>query len=286
MMREIHLFFLKWLYRLKRLSARPYRIEGAEITLPPGHLLDWYQRLHPLYDRFLPFLAGNMNRTSVVLDIGANIGDSAIPFLRHGMVTWCVEPAQEFVGYLRSNLAANNLEDKAPVIECMITQDASNLHLKVERGTAFRSSEGANDKAGNAMTLDELLNRMGSVDLIKSDTDGFDHDVLRSGLTQIARLTPMIFFENTCTPENRKAHEEVYEDLEKIGYQHVCIFDNKGNILAANASWEKLREFNDSILNGKLHGIPYLDVFTATAKHGSFLKDVIERYRTFSAMPR
>lgn len=274
---------LKWKYRFRRMKDRRYLIDGIPITLPSGHPLDWYQCLHPRYDRFLPALAEELPKDSIVLDIGANIGDSAIPFLRRGIHTWCVEPAAEFLAYLKKNIESNGFTDLATIIESIITSENGGVNLKVERGTAFINEKNNSLHEPRNMRLDDLMQRMERVDLIKSDTDGFDHDVLISGRQQIVRMNPMIYFENTVTPANKNGYEELYVELENAGYSHVHIFDNAGHVLKSNADWNTVRTFNTKIMSREWPEIPYLDILTGSEKHRTLMDRAINRYNNLFA---
>jgi FkbM family methyltransferase len=278
-MNPLQQLILKWAYRWKRRRERTYLIDDVPVVLPAGHLLDWYQCLHPRYDRFLSVLAGEMTPDSVVLDIGANIGDSAVPFLRRGMRTWCVEPAAEFLDYLHRNLKGNDYDRLAVVIDRLITSSTSPLGLKVERGTAFVSSPQSGENIDRTMTLNALLEKMGGVDLIKSDTDGFDHDVLNSGQEQIGRFKPLLYFENTVDDQNQAGYEALYQRLDALGYDRIVLFDNRGNVLQDPATWEDLRQINHRIMRGTLPNTPYLDILCGTPKHYELINAALRIYQ-------
>jgi FkbM family methyltransferase len=257
-------------------------IEDIPITLPKEHLLDWYQKIHPLYDRFLPALAAQLPENSTVIDVGANVGDSAIPFLKRNIRTYCVEPAAYFIKYLHKNLQTNGFLSKAVIINKLISSNASNKQLNVERGTAFVSDkenpQGKVESVHHSISLNELIDQTGQVTLIKSDTDGFDHDVLESGLIGIARHLPMIYFENTVTSENKTGYESVYDALMEMGYDHVVIFDNQGNIMFNAASWLILKQLNTYMMSAGIHGVPYLDILTYRSEHTSIVASALQTY--------
>lgn len=277
-MNRLSQFILKWQYRLMRRKDRPYKIDGISIILPAGHPLDWYQKLHPKYDQFLPVVAAELSKDAVVLDIGANIGDSAIPFLKRGLETWCVEPAPEFLIYLRDNLQRNNLTDRAKVIERIVTTHQDGAYLNIHDGTAALETDSKSNAMTNAISLDAILEQMDRIDLIKSDTDGWDYDVLLSGLAQIRAKQPLIYFENTLTKENKEGYGQLYTSLKEIGYTHLIIFDNLGNVMQAMTDWTALDQINLDILKGYKHGLPYTDVMVGTDVHVDFMKKVISKY--------
>jgi hypothetical protein len=52
------------------------KFEEYSIELTPDHLLPTYQKNHPKYDRFLPVLVAHLEKGCVIVDVGANVGDS------------------------------------------------------------------------------------------------------------------------------------------------------------------------------------------------------------------
>jgi FkbM family methyltransferase len=277
-MNRLSQFILKWQYRLMRRKDRAYKIDGMSIILPAGHPLDWYQKLHPKYDQFLPVVAAELSKDAVVLDIGANIGDSAIPFLKRGIETWCVEPAPEFLAYLRDNLQRNNLTDRAKIIERIVTTHLDGAYLNIHDGTAALETDSTSNAMTNAISLDAILEQMDRIDLIKSDTDGWDYDVLLSGLAQIRAKQPLIYFENTVTKENKEGYGQLYTSLKEIDYTHLIIFDNLGNVMQSMTDWTALDQINLEILKGHKSGLPYTDVLVGTDAHVDFMKKVIGKY--------
>ena len=97
--------------RLALRMKRTYKIGRYFIRLPPRHLLDVYQESFKNYDKKLPVLAalleGKYKSSMTIIDIGANIGDSAIA-LRNACNSpiICAEGNPEFLPILKSNLAA------------------------------------------------------------------------------------------------------------------------------------------------------------------------------------
>ena len=72
---------LNWFKRVVLAKAgvkRRYRIGNSYITLDFTHRLPDYQFSHPYYDRFLPHLVSYLPSHSVVIDVGANVGDTLV----------------------------------------------------------------------------------------------------------------------------------------------------------------------------------------------------------------
>ena len=53
-----------------------YRVGNSTIVIPPDHRLRVCQNAYKQYDRFPPHLAKYLEDGSVVIDVGANVGDT------------------------------------------------------------------------------------------------------------------------------------------------------------------------------------------------------------------
>jgi len=268
--------------RLRTTRDRRYVVDGVAITLPKGHLLDWYQKLHPKYDRWLPVLAAHLPRDSVVIDVGANIGDSAVPFLRRNIRTVCVEPSGFFQKYLSKNIADNGFADLAVVVKALVGCESGATHLRIDRGTARVSdrqhSNSRVEAISQSMSLDEIIGQAGGVTFLKIDTDGFDHDVLASGLQGIRTHHPIIYFENTVSVENVMGYEKVYDALETIGYSDIVVFDNRGHLMLNGTTWGTLKQINRYMMEPGVPGIPYLDVLTYCEEQRAVIGEALRAY--------
>ena len=84
-----------------------YKINDVKLWLPPEHLLPFYQAKFPLYDRFLPFLAYELPAKSIVIDVGANVGDTSVPlfYANPSLIFMCIEPDDYYFKFLCKNTA-------------------------------------------------------------------------------------------------------------------------------------------------------------------------------------
>lgn len=277
-MNTITRLVLKWYYRWNRMKEREYTMDDTKIILPPGHPLDWYQRLHPRYDTFLPVLAKTLKPDAVVVDIGANIGDSAIPFLKRDITTVCIEPAEEYLPFLIKNLERNNLLNKALIIDKIVTSQTKATKLIVHDGTATMQSGTTEDINTNTISLDNILSHYAKVDLIKSDTDGWDYDVLLSGIAAINTLKPLLYFENTVSADNLSGYNQLYQSLNDAGYVQLSLFDNLGNLIDSHSSWHTVQDLNHRIMTNKVPGIAYLDILAGTVGHSEIIQQALAHY--------
>ena len=99
-------------WRSWRRQEQRHTIGGVEIVLPPEHNLPYYQHRDPTYDAYAIDLLARLaagDRHVTVIDVGANVGDTAAAVLASDPETSVisVEGDPMFLGYLARNLAAH-----------------------------------------------------------------------------------------------------------------------------------------------------------------------------------
>jgi len=274
--KSIYYFFLR---------ERTYSIDGCEVLLPPQHRLDLIQKRVKTYDMFLPILSEHLDKEKYVIDVGANIGDSAIPFLKKGIKTICVEPSEYFFSYLKKNLASNGFEKNTVLIKKFVSNSTTKINLFIKDGTAstlmHQSDTEAVEDVSSFVTLDNLLEVNGAnVSLVKVDTDGFDFDVILSGINGLRENEPILFFENMITQKNVKDYQQAYKALESIGYDKIAIFDNLGNIILDNSTWGNVISLNRYTLGRDAIPFYYTDIVCCTARNSALVQRSLEQFNT------
>lgn len=121
-------------------------IDGFSIKLNDEHMLDVYQSKLPMYDRFVPYLGiiadmfSNGGNESIVVDIGANVGDTVAGFIRHTRANViCVEPTDKFYDLCKENIAnfGEEYSKRISLVQAYISSDMDiNYISDVSQGTA------------------------------------------------------------------------------------------------------------------------------------------------------
>ena len=172
-----------------------------------------------------------------VLDIGGNIGAHTLPLARlvgtRGRVI-AFEPTAYAIGKMRANMALNpDLADRISACQVMlVANDAGSLEPKIysswplfDTGGEVHRDHGGQlkDTTGAvATTLDRAFQSAGAstVDFIKMDVDGHEHEVLAGGKDTIGTHRPPILME--LAPyrfeEGSRDLEGMLELLEGWGY--------------------------------------------------------------------
>lgn len=262
-----------------------YNIGENVITLPPGHTLPKYQKRHKLFDRFLPVLAKYVDQDKVIVDIGANVGDTAIMMHQTSKSPIiCVEPSDKFYPYLEKNIARLN-EQKQALFTCvksLIGTSEIKGQLTHYDGTA-KVVEAEKDTGSTFVSLDKVLGNV-NVGFIKVDTDGYDYDVLNSGTETLRNKKPIVFWENQM--ENKKqaaGYDKLYENLINSGYSEIYVFDNFGNLMLEQTDFGVVKNLNDYILSMEESGCTrtmyFTDVLACSAKDGDLLRKAIQDYK-------
>lgn len=266
--------------KLKKALGRPveYVIGGHSILLPPEHALPAYQAVHLQYDRFLPHLARQLPAGGVVVDVGANCGDTLAAMLGANpqLHYICVEADASFYDLLERN--AERLRRAVPgaSIELHRAFAGAAIHAVALSGTGGtrHAVAGAPEQGASGLrtiALDHIVAHESAVCLLKSDVDGFDFDVIDSGRDLIRRREPLLYFECDCSHSHRlDGFDATLGWLERIGYTRWTVFDNFGAVMLARATAADARELLDYVARQdagrSTRTIHYLDLLGTTER--------------------
>jgi FkbM family methyltransferase len=184
----------------------------------------------------------------VVFDIGANIGQYAIPFSElvgnEGKV-YCFEPDPENFSFLQLNTTMNACNNV-----CVINQGVGDLETNLSfyrdtlqggrMGSFIKSSVGSNFEGfeikQQVKKLDSLIKTYGVPDFIKVDVEGFEVEVVK-GLT--------VDFENSVwlIEVRQNTKEFIFNYFYERGYE--CRHIENSNVLINNA--DEIPEFANLI---------------------------------------
>jgi FkbM family methyltransferase len=258
---------------------RKYRIGKNVITIPGDHNLPAYQVAHRLYDRFLPVLCSQLPRVGLIVDVGANIGDTIAAIMET-----CTNRIVAIEGYLpyfetlRRNLTILDPDGRVTPIHALVGSGGQTGSLTANKGTATLNNSGS----GRMRSLDDILaSWLDQVVMLKVDTDGFDAEVISSGMSMIEASQPILFWEGGTS--DAIAFESIYEKLAAAEYDRFWIFDNFGNLMLSECGTKELKDFDRYVASQYRHGctrtIFYVDVLASTAKTIVVARNAISKYR-------
>ena len=249
----------KFLIYLHYISIKVYALffKQRTVTLenkirliaPANNRLDFYLKIHPLYDRRLPILSQLVYEEepySEFIDVGANIGDTVALLRLAGcdMKIIAIEASQKYFGFLKLNAGKEESVFKnVELINAFVGRETDNLSLVENNATAGTIISEKTNKSLEVpiISLSKFASR--NVSLIKLDTDGYDAVILSHNLDYIIEKKPIIFAEAEVNSdfsliEWTKFLNTIPDDV----FEKVIVFDNFGFAVCAG-DFLKLKSF-------------------------------------------
>ena len=266
--------------------TRNYNYKNFSILLPLNHMLPDYQKANPKYDKLLPIISKYINQNEMIIDIGANVGDTLAAMVDENPnpIYLCIEPEDEFYSYLLRNV--DIIQKKIPnlkvhLLKQFVGNQITNVSLDKKGGTAKANLISGNIKS---KTLDDILNDFENIEkikLLKADTDGFDYDVLESSLKTIEKHKPILFFECQYELEYQKTnYKSIIKKLQSLGYFHWTIFDNYGEIIITTQNLETIYSLMEYVWKQNLgktrRTISYYDLLVCCDNNKEIVDNVIK----------
>lgn len=225
------------------------RVHGRELGMPLSHALPMYLKGFPFYDR-LPARLSKFIRCKLgavkCIDVGANVGDTIAAFKESVSVEknasqdtfLAVEPNPRFRRYLDTNWKGDKSVIIVPYI-CSSTDGAVNASINELNGTANLSLENVESKGQEIYekkTIDSIVKQFiekGDFNLLKTDTDGHDFEVLAGARGFIKKFLPFLYFEVDAF-SNANFIEDCMNTLaylREVGYSQMFVYDNFGSLI-------------------------------------------------------
>ncbi len=207
--------------------------------MPFSHELPYLQFSHPEYDSVLTRLARQLAaayETGTLLDVGANVGDSAAR-LRAGcdFPILCVEGDPYYSSFLRSN--AERIGGRVVIEEIYVGGEDEIIQARGVRVRGTSRLEASGGSSQQIVSLRALLRNhrdLPPLRLVKSDTDGFDWAIMEGGLPIWQELHPVLLFE--CDPvfyPDGWDPRPLLRRLSGAGFRTLLAYENDGQFLTA-----------------------------------------------------
>lgn len=173
-----------------------------------------------------------------MIDVGANIGDTAIFANAKEHYFLLIEGEEKYNTLIQNNLFLNNAfphKQNIIVENTFIGDTKGNFINTVQNGTGTLSltSEILKNNV-KIQTLDHIVQKHHFIpNFIKIDTDGFDFKVIRSAETTLKQYQPLVLFEwDKFLLKNQNENPfSIFGFLKKLNYKDLIIFDNFGTLL-------------------------------------------------------
>jgi len=209
------------------------------MVLPWSHRLPDYAAANPAYGQNLVELARLLAPAEgplTVLDIGANVGDSALQILNATDArVMCVEGDRAYLDFLRINVGDDS---RVTIVEGLLAvgeDESESTAVRSGGTTRFVRGEGNGDAMPNvAVTaLRQAYPAFDDLRLVKSDTDGYDVTLVPAVASAWKDARPVLFFEYDPGLTRIAGYdpEQVWTDLADLGYRDIGVWDNGGTPL-------------------------------------------------------
>jgi FkbM family methyltransferase len=268
-------------------SVRNYKVGDYLLDCPENYgNIDFVSKFK-LYDRFLPVLVKFISSEKVIVDVGANIGDTTISIVgRCDNPIVSIEPSDFFYSFLLKNISKLDVNQRSriKIVKNLVGSGTFGGELHHEDwGTASVKFVSEGDVSQH-IPLDKLIDDMTNVALIKVDTDGFDFDVINSAKKILTASQPILYWENQINEDFQKdGYSALYRVLESMGYKYIYIFDNYGNLITVESDFQTLENINSYIFSMEVHEctrtIYYTDILACTELYSTQVEMAIDEYR-------
>ncbi len=253
-------------------------VYGREMLMPAEHPIVPTVTEVPLYNSPLALavaaLSKSRNSLSIV-DVGANIGETVAVIEQRTpdrCIYFCIEPEPELAELCRRNFKGNA---RVTVKEAFVGECKDVNVVLVDDGRANPSTQFSSTAKGQLLNrLDMLVAGFAEqhgVDLIKTDTEGYDFTILRSAELILQKYKPAVYFE--WYPELllklNESPESIFRFLEQYGYRHWVVFTRRGELYCeiSDPTSRFLEVLTKAAIN--CSDILYFDVFGSTEQVAS-----------------
>jgi FkbM family methyltransferase len=236
-------------WRDRRYYAQPttvIRCGNFDLEAPAQHGLVGLLQQQPDRDLCVGIAARHLGAKypdASMIDIGANIGDTAAMMASHAANPLVlVEASDFFYAFLERN--AGQFPNPVTLHKALIGEGRPTRGAMHHwAGTASFIEETDGPIATTTRHLAEIAGD--SVCLVKTDTDGFDFRILLSAVDWLSRVRPGVLFENQIRDaDDLAAADQVVDRLANIGYTRAVVWDDAGHHLLSTESTDVLHDLN------------------------------------------
>jgi FkbM family methyltransferase len=214
--------------------------DGAHCSLvgPPDHQLAAFRAVHPLYDRRLPTLARIVSDHAPdesFIDVGANIGDTiALARLaRATMPAIAIDASVTYCKYLWANLKNSpELFGNLRFVWGYVGGTGDSGQVTLGAGTASSSGSGPAGIVESAPVVGLSTIAGDRVSLLKTDTDGFDQEIIEAELEFLKEKLPILWMEaQTMSTADEAKWRRLIASMAPQ-WTKMILFDNFGFAIA------------------------------------------------------
>jgi FkbM family methyltransferase len=237
-------------HRFENQKDRIIHLSGIKLNAPFSHPIESLIESQPYRDLCIAIVAKYASAKypeKSIIDIGANIGDTAALISKHSRNRLIlIEGSHFYARYLREN--APKLGNDYEIHE-VILNNGSEIAGSLQHwgGTATFNTD-AGGPIIKSSKLDEITTD--PVCFVKSDTDGHDFSILSSGIEWIRSQKPILLYEYQIRSEVDSADaKSLAKQLYDSGYRFYILWNAAGVFLMSSTNTDQLIEITSYILN-------------------------------------
>lgn len=280
--------YKKYLWGEKTIVER--EIYGYKAAMPKEHSIIFNLKHFPYYNnnlqRLAVLLAAKKDRFSII-DVGANIGDTALMFRQViANPILCFEGDPFYFKLLQKNTAQ--------ISDCILFPLL--LSDKVEtksiiNNTSLGTTEVQTVNEGGTSTTFETLDNClaeylnsNAIGIFKTDTDGYDIKIIKGANNLIAKHQPVIFLEYDRTLFEKNGDDGLvfFECMKNAGYSGAIFYDNYGKLICTtNLTEAKTINSLHSYIKNSAGNFEFFDIMLFSAKDETLFQQFYESESAF-----
>jgi len=246
--RRIYDLLHGYMYRKQRVTR--IKCGAYEIQSPANHQLIALLKSQPYRHLCVGVVAKYVSEKypgGSIVDIGANIGDTAAIIATHSRNKLIlIEASDYYFDFLVRNVS--QLSNEVVVKKSMISNGRNLVGFLSHQGGTAYFDEGAR---GKTQVKTERLSDVADENtcFVKTDTDGYDFEILIDSLEWLGKKHPAIILENQISNgKDLDTANELYARLRQIGYEYFIVWDDPGCHLVSTTSLDVLKDLNRYLL--------------------------------------
>lgn len=242
-----------------RVRFGPYRYAGNL-----DNYIDRHVFCYGAYERGeLELMRRFLGAGSVVLDVGANVGNHSLFFAQYAARVFAFEPFPRLAQRLREQIGLNKIEH-VKVMEFGLGENDAHLPYvppgayNQGMGSFALASEAASEtihlavRQGDAVIEQENVSR---IDLIKVDVEGFEMEVLGGLRSSIEKYRPVLFVEFSKRTQEKIKGGGGLRSLAPGGYHFYSVTGHRPYLVIFNRGCT-LRPADDMYISGNILMVP------------------------------
>ena len=171
-------------------------------------ILTPFENLSVIYANFIRGEYKSLDsEQKIVVDLGANIGDTPLYFLKNGaMQVIAFEPNDTAFNFLVKNIKLNHLQDKCTAIRAAVGTKSGYTKIKSGQFSLFSSVKNIkNGLKTKIFTLDEIIKRFNLKDaVLKIDIEGREESIINKSSIKTLRTFGQIIIESNSKSVKEK----------------------------------------------------------------------------------